>query len=703
MMTMRFRKISLRTKTILALASGLVAFSAILTGMQYQISSRTLTAEWESKAVEFARILEFAVQPLLERRDNAGLARAVSHTLLIPEIKSITVVDPEGIIVADSSEQGIGGRLVLHLDAVRQALEEAKTDISWVEKRDYGRVRYILTPVKARSENTAKQARVDGAILIGMDLSVMDGLIQANLYYLLFVNGVTFAALLVMFWVAIRIGLVQPLSTLAKAMRAAPGAPLSDRGSAMPSDEISTLTETFAQMTESLHESDEFNRAILGSLEAHTAVLDTDGHLLTVNAAWERFAKEHNNLFPSTGGGLVNYLDVCREGSGYGGHGPEVVAGIQAVLNGSRPDFRLEYLCPLPKGPRWFLFSATPLTRKHGGAIVSHRDITDRKRAEETLREAQTETEQARTRLDALYDTVPIGLMYVTADLVVERVSQSIADLHGRSVEDHLQQWLPNSIPSDRWMRLRPIFEQVLQSGKPYYGFEEEIPDARVPGGVRFLLSDYYPDLNEKGTVRGIHVTTQDITAQTRAQQEHEQHLKELTAKNRELDQMAIRDPLTGLYNRRFFDEALTREWQQFQRSGEAFTVIIMDVDAFKTINDEYGHETGDRALQQAATTLRINLRESDLVARVGGDEFAALLPRTDTEHSEQVSEKLRDVLRKLRLTTSTGEIAMSVSIGSATVPGFPPVSSAAELLRVADKRMYDAKRLASSGRPDAG
>ncbi|MGH7231930.1 MAG: GGDEF domain-containing protein, partial [Nitrospiraceae bacterium] len=156
-------------------------------------------------------------------------------------------------------------------------------------------------------------------------------------------------------------------------------------------------------------------------------------------------------------------------------------------------------------------------------------------------------------------------------------------------------------------------------------------------------------------------------------------------------------------YNRRFFDEALTREWQQFQRSGEAFTVIIMDVDAFKAINDQYGHETGDRALQQVGTALRATLRESDLIARVGGDEFAALLPRTDTEHCAQVSEKLREVLKTLRVTTSPGEIEVSLSLGSATVPGFPPVTSAAELLRVADKRMYDAKRLDSSGRSGAG
>jgi two-component system cell cycle response regulator len=180
---------------------------------------------------------------------------------------------------------------------------------------------------------------------------------------------------------------------------------------------------------------------------------------------------------------------------------------------------------------------------------------------------------------------------------------------------------------------------------------------------------------------------------------EHARHLKELEAKNRELDQKAIRDPLTGLYNRWLFDEVLTREWKRFQRSGEAFTVVIMDVDAFKAINDQHGHETGDRALQQVGTTLRASLRESDMVARVGGDEFAALLPRTDKDRSAPVVKKLRDALNRLRVSTPTGSIPLTLSLGTATVPGFPPVTSAAELLRVADKRMYEAKRLASSGK----
>ncbi|MER3423727.1 MAG: hypothetical protein C4293_11350 [Nitrospiraceae bacterium] len=691
-------KTSLRTKTILALAVGLLVFWAILTAIQYQISSRMLAAEWESKAVEFARLLELSIHPLLQTGNRQALSRAVTQSLLIPVIKSVTVADAHGMIVADSTGRSIGKRLALHLDALREALEQRKSDISWVEPTEAGRLRYIMSPVRDASD---PQSPLRGAILLGIDLSLMDHLIWTHVRSLLLINGIIFTALLVMFWIAVRIGLTQPLAILAQAVRLTPGSLPTASSS---SDEIEVLTESFAHITEALQESERLVHAVLNSMAAHAAVLDKDGYLLAVNSAWKRFAKEHGDLFPPTEGGIVNYLDVCRKTSGvYGDQTAAAVAGIQAVSSGRRSQFTLEYSCALPNEHRAFLLSAVPLQREAGGAIIAHYDIAERKRAEEDLRNALVETERARMRLDTLYASIPIGLMYVTTDLIVERASRSIAELHGRSGEDHLEQWLPNLVPSDGWAKLKPIFEQVIKTGKPYFGYEGAIPDPRVPGGTRYFLSDYYPDLNDDGTVRGVHITTQDVTAQKQAQKEHDRHLKELKDKNRELDQMAIRDPLTGLYNRRFFDEALMREWQQFQRSGEAFTVIIMDVDAFKTINDEYGHEAGDRALQQVGAALCANLRESDLIARVGGDEFAALLPRTDSEHGGQVSEKLREVLRKLHLSTAAGDIPMTLSIGAATVPGFPPVSSAAELLRVADKRMYEAKRLASSGRSDAG
>lgn len=706
---MRPVKFPLRTKVFLSLATSMVLCTTVLTVMQYRISSRTLMEAWESKAGEYGRLMELACQSLIQNRDWPALNRALAEASLIPGMKSITVLDTQGTIVADSKGQGVGSHVAIHLDALRRALEEdTNTGVTWVETKDSGRIRFLLTPIKGTpsggSIHASPQSPPQGAILMGLDLSVLDTLVQSNLYYLVSINGITCMALLLMCWITIRIGLVHPLHHLAETVRSTSGASSSPERS-QSSDEIASLSESFANIKEALQQSEAFTRATLNSLSTHAAILDKQGHLLSVNTGWEQFARNHGNLFPCTGGGHINFLETCRDSTkGYGDRTEEALSGIRAVLHGEAPSFALDYMVALPtKERRSFLLSVMPLQRPQGGAILSHTDVTERRRAEDTLLRGMAETEQARTRLNTLYATIPIGLLYVTPNLKIERVSQSMAYLQDRSVEESVNQRLSNVLAPERWTKLKPILEHVLATGTAYHGLEEVVSDPRAPGGLRILLSHCDPDLREDGTVRGIHLATRDITDEKQAQKEHEQNVRELKAKNRELDQMAIRDPLTGLYNRRFFDEALTREWQQFQRSGEAFTVIIMDVDAFKAINDDYGHEAGDRALQQVSVTLKANLRESDLIARVGGDEFAALLPRTDTEQSRQVVEKLSDVLQSLRLMTTESEIPMSLSVGTATVPGFPPVTSAAELLRVADKRMYETKRLTSARRADSG
>ncbi len=151
--------------------------------------------------------------------------------------------------------------------------------------------------------------------------------------------------------------------------------------------------------------------------------------------------------------------------------------------------------------------------------------------------------------------------------------------------------------------------------------------------------------------------------------------------------EQAITDGLTGLKTHRFFMEALSGEWKRATRAGRSFSLVLMDLDRFKFVNDFYGHLDGDLVLQRVAHILNENCRRSDVVARYGGDEFVILMPETDAEQSHQLATKLRSwvcadpVLREKNVTSSFG------------VATFPlNGSTPQELIQVADSSMYLSK-----------
>ena len=160
---------------------------------------------------------------------------------------------------------------------------------------------------------------------------------------------------------------------------------------------------------------------------------------------------------------------------------------------------------------------------------------------------------------------------------------------------------------------------------------------------------------------------------------------------NDEMRQLAVTDPLTGLYNRRYFVERLNDEVRRAQRYGERLALLLVDCDHLKTINDVHGHLSGDRALQALADVMKITLRESDVLARLGGDEFAALLIGTDEERAAEVSERLRKTVTSLRLMSEDGgQIDLTISAGAAIFPDAG--ADVKSLMREADVAMYGAK-----------
>ncbi|MBW7861773.1 MAG: diguanylate cyclase [Rhodocyclaceae bacterium] len=172
---------------------------------------------------------------------------------------------------------------------------------------------------------------------------------------------------------------------------------------------------------------------------------------------------------------------------------------------------------------------------------------------------------------------------------------------------------------------------------------------------------------------------------------------RKLDEANRELTRLSAADGLTGIANRRCYDETLLREWRRSVRERTPISLLVADVDHFKQYNDGYGHQLGDDCLRDVARVLEGCLRRpTDLVARYGGEEFAAILPQTDAAGARRVAEAMRAGVEAACLPhefSSTGRI-VTVSVGVATaVPDREDEDGYRQLLSLADRALYAAKR----------
>ena len=205
-------------------------------------------------------------------------------------------------------------------------------------------------------------------------------------------------------------------------------------------------------------------------------------------------------------------------------------------------------------------------------------------------------------------------------------------------------------------------------------------------GRQRYLAADASPLYDEEGRLTAVVETLRDLTEEKQAQVA--------------LQQLATRDGLTGLANRRCFDDTLQAEWARAMRAQQPLSLLMVDVDHFKAYNDANGHLGGDECLKRIAEAVAGEMRANDLVARYGGEEFAVILPNQSLECAAIVAERIRRRIERLQVpgavSAQDGAIPMrqvTVSIGAATAL-VSNEQSASELVAIADAALYRAKHL---------
>ena len=291
------------------------------------------------------------------------------------------------------------------------------------------------------------------------------------------------------------------------------------------------------------------------------------------------------------------------------------------------------------------------------------RDLSDRNQSPEEINESEN-------NLRALLNAVTESLLLLDKDGTVLAANETFAKRLRVGIDKIIGANYYDLLPADAAKERRKQADNVIRYGKPVR-FEDT-------HDKRYIDQVIYPVCNDTGEVARLAFFGADITKRRDME--------------RELEAMALTDQLTGLYNRRGFFTLATREVRRAERSKSSMLLFFADLDGLKDINDEFGHEEGDRALTAAAKILTQTFRTSDIISRIGGDEFAILV----VDASEALMEKL--LLRLYRLINNLNarkgqRFKLAISIGHAVHDQMKP-ASLDELISQADQRMYQMKKV---------
>ena len=304
---------------------------------------------------------------------------------------------------------------------------------------------------------------------------------------------------------------------------------------------------------------------------------------------------------------------------------------------------------------------------------------------------SQSVPDRVRTALDTLAEGLVVldaeGRIVLANKTFAERLGKQPLELQGESVDD-LPWWqIDNGSNAEMpWSITSRTMEKLMGSKL----------GLKTSEGDRIYLVNTSPIYDGSGESRGILASFDDITELEGKQLAMQSMLGELRRsrtqiqeRNRELRLLATRDPLTGCLNRRTFFESFDRQWAQSERNRRPLSCLMMDIDFFKSINDDHGHMVGDRVLQKVAKTIQNTCRQSDLLCRYGGEEFCIVMPDTELEACEIFANRVRQRVEATDMGIEGLNVTISLGASCSDLGASDPQS----LLDQADKALYIAKR----------
>lgn len=313
----------------------------------------------------------------------------------------------------------------------------------------------------------------------------------------------------------------------------------------------------------------------------------------------------------------------------------------------------------------WIEAFARLVTDSEGGAdiVYTGRDVTARVKIEQELLESQAQLRTITDNIPAVIARLDMSERYTYVNRFVEQVSgETAAQIIGRTVRDVRGDFL--------YERLKHYLQRAYAGESVIFEYE-----ASYRGKLLYFQTHYVPDKDPAGNLRGVYALTTEIT-----------HIKHV---ERELLRLAHQDALTGLANRRYFSERIAVVLQHASRSRAPVLLALVDIDHFKSINDTYGHAIGDAVLAEVGHCLQKLVREGEVVARIGGDEFVVLCHNAGVENTAEAF--VHSLWERLHMTVTVGDVRVNVkmSIGAVLCKGETSPDAA---MKFADDALYTAK-----------